>query len=283
MRTLVIIKNRNVGFFSVLLQIMNTLMLIKNHPNYIPIIELTNKWGYGNKCIWNHFFEQLIPFNLNTDKLESDKIIYTDEYYPQFVKKNEKFPGHALIPTKEQRLLYSDLFKSFIFLKSNYKMKFDNFFEKNLMDVHTIIGINFRGTDSRDDPRRITPEYSIYINYIENIKKEKKIDNFKIFCTSDEIEFIRFIYDNYRNNTYYNPNLFIGCKNTRGSQNIDDYDCPSYIINNGIKSLEGALFDYYILTKCQYLIYLQGSIPLTVLLTNPDIIPINVKEGGYIT
>ena len=63
MKTIIIINNRNVGFFSVFLQIANTLIYIDNDKNIIPIVELTQKWGYsvrsgdgGWMCVWKQFF-----------------------------------------------------------------------------------------------------------------------------------------------------------------------------------------------------------------------------------
>ena len=38
MKTIIIIHNRNVGFFSVFLQIVNTLIYIDDDKNIIPII-----------------------------------------------------------------------------------------------------------------------------------------------------------------------------------------------------------------------------------------------------
>tara|TARA_Y100000816_G_C26056184_1_gene554268 strand:+ start:1011 stop:1358 length:348 start_codon:yes stop_codon:yes gene_type:complete len=87
-------------------------------------------------------------------------------------------------------------------------------------------------------------------------------------------------YTNYPNKTYYNHESFIGSISDN-KRWVGGIDSPSYIASNQMASLEGALFDYHILTKCNYLIFHQGSIPLSALLTNPEIVPIVVKEGGY--
>ena len=285
MKTIIIINNRNVGFFSVFLQIANTLIYIDNDKNIIPIVELTQKWGYsvrsgdgGWMCVWKQFF-----YPLNSYKIQDgDNIIYSNNYYPNFKFKNltKNYPDFKKVPYMESRIDYSKQIKLHIKLKDIYKSKFDKFYEDKLKNSVTI-GINFRGTDARSDMRRKIPEYSIYKNYIDNIIK--KVGNCKIFCTSDEKEFIEYIYSNYPNKTYYNNESFIDSKKNKLSARWEycGNECPSYINTNPVASLEGALFDYYILTKCNYLIFHQASIPLSVLLTNPKIIPIVVKEGGY--
>jgi len=222
--------------------------------------------------MWKHFFYPLKSYNIQN----SDNIIYSNKYYPVYPISNSetKYQNACWkknVPPMEKRINYSNKIKSQIKLKDIYKSKFDKYYEDNLKNT-TIIGINFRGTDSRGDNRRIVPKYSIYKNYIDNIIK-KCDNNYKIFCTSDEKEFIEYIYSIYPDKTFYNKNSIIGDKKSRRA---GVYDCPIFVKNNPFAVLEGALFDYYILTKCHYLIFHQGSIPLSVLLTNPEIIPIPV-------
>ena len=278
MKNVLIINNRNVGFFSVFLQIINTLIYIDNDSDIIPIIELTKKWGYGTECVWKQFFDPLNSYKIQ----DKDNVIYTDDYYPSRcfsfkLKDTKEYPCFKKVPCIKTRIAYSKQIKSHIKFKNTYKSKFDKFYENNLKDS-VIIGVNFRGTDARDDSRRTVPEYSVYKNYIDNIIKN--IDNYKIFCASDEKEFIKYIDTNYPNKTYYNHESFIGSISDN-KRWIGGIDSPSYISKNPIASLEGALFDYYILTTCNYLIFHQGSISLSALLTNPEIVPIVVKEGGY--
>ena len=276
MKTVLIIRNRNAGFFSIFVQIMNNLVYINNDVDIIPIVELTKEWGYGTDCVWKQFFNPLNSYEIQ----ENDKIIETKTYYPNYKLKNMRrslFSDFRMIPSIESRIEFSKVIKLHIKLKDLYKSKFDKFYEDKLKNIK-VIGVNFRGTDSRSDPRRKTPSYSKYKDYINNILKEDK--NCKIFCASDEKEFIDYINSNYPNITYFNNNPFIGSK-TACKRFKHNYDCPSFINKNPIASLEGALFDYYILSKCNYIIFHQGSIPLSVLFTNPDIVPIVVKEGGY--
>jgi len=276
MKTVVIIRNRNAGFFSIFLQIINNLVYINNDVDVIPIVELTKEWGYGTDCVWKQFFYPLNSYEIQ----KNDKIVETKTYYPIFKLKNMRrgiFSDFRIIPSLESRIEYSKQIKLHIKLKDLYKSKFDKFYEDKLKNIK-VIGVNFRGTDSRNDNRRKTPSYSKYKDYIDNILKEE--NNCKIFCTSDEKEFIDYIYSNYPNKTYFNNNPFIGTK-TDCIRYKNNNDCPNFINKNPIASLEGALFDYYILSKCNYLIFHQGSLPLSVLFTNPDIVPIVVKEGGY--
>ena len=286
----VLITARNCGFFSYFLQVINTLIVIDNNKNYVVDVDTTRgeKFVYNkeNKCVWNKYFEKMFVY----DESKINKTVIVNQYYPYGPiyqnsgsrKNRDKNLNNIRIQFVSDvkytnRLLMSKTIHKYLRFKEPLKSEINSYVNK-YFDNKYVIGVHFRGTDNRNDTRRICPNYEVYLKYINeelNINKEK---NYCIFVATDEKEFIDFIKNNFKN--VFNIDAVRGTKNN-DERLLDNWDCPSFLINSKKCAVKGVLLDYALLSKCNSLIYSDSNVPLAALYTNIQIKPIRLQGFGY--
>jgi len=308
-----IIHNRNAGFFSIFLQIVNTLLLLNGNEDIVPVVRLDRPFAYTSEPPaerwrarlkrllpfmrsgssqdnttrfpgdpWHIFFKDLVPYGRGSLKA-SKSVFHTEAYYPREIlghfpdlDQHTSLPKFTAAPSQEERLVTSRVIGRFIELKREYRVAFDEYREQKFSG-HYVIGVNYRGTDARADERRYVPTYEAYVEHIDRKIAQLDTDNYVIFATSDEQKFIEFLSSRYRV-------LSIDTVREKKSNDlakqrfVNGLNAPMYIQADKTAALRGAIMDYYLLCHCNCLIYCMASIPLAAMLTNPNLEGIMVSS-----
>lgn len=293
--SLLVIKERNVGFFSMFLQVVNALLYLEmNALPILPFVNFSDRQTYfsgGNS--WEEVFMPLVPLNELAirpllDRVEADfqgtnwltwdeagavfelgaNLRWTGSYYPRL---NDSSPrghiSHGTTPTVGERKRAAAAIGKYVKLRPDIKKEVDDLFDP-LRGRH-VIGLYFRGTDARHDVRRRVPAYEDLVpeieEHLDTLSPEKR-ESAVFYVASDEQTFIEFVRERYGEVHWFET------VRQRAEDEFTAGDMvPAFIDSDRKESLRGCVRDFAGLCRSDFLIYTHASIPIAVLLTRDDL------------
>jgi hypothetical protein len=279
----------------------------------IPIIYYGEKncyWtpnGYrGRKTVWEYYFEPVIP-EYPVSQIPPHVLKSIADNFPKrtdlghfvdafaFVSNHGAWhigvdgealrgPGAYKAPSRKIRELTSTIVRDYIRPRDYITEKADRFFHKYLADRY-VIGVHIRGTDALVDPDRhvrlTRVNFRKYITVLRRLRR--KNPDALIFVASDaqaSVDRIRkafggvIAYDS----TRHQGGEIAGRGPAGGIM-------PAYLTQDpdrAAKNGEEAVIEYVLLCRSDYLVHNCSSIPLTVLLTVPDMPETNIDEPSLL-
>lgn len=201
-----------------------------------------------------------------------------------------KFDRDAL-ESSDTELDYAKLYSELIKLKPYLKEKVENFYNK-YMKGKFVIGIHVRGTDkfSSVDSHENNPKHFTYQKYVSELEREileqQKIQNKPVcvLAVSDEQPFIDYIKQNLGNKyqVIIADNIIRSNISTSGVNILCDDDnpeCKHYKDNSihrgmpdksSFKKGLDAVFEVYLLSKCDVFYKSRGNFSNSVTYINPN-------------
>ena len=284
----IIIKERDVGIFSLFLQVINTLHVIEYYKlEIIPIVNFTEGCIYYNKKnVWEEYFKplnsnyvsSLIPILKNT--------ITTKMYYPEILGKkldnNEKIPfifsndqntQYKKMP-QSKREIGKNIIDKYIIINSIISLKADKIYDT--IKYEYIIGCHIRGTDAGGKGRELPINLNIFYNVIKELLY--KTPNSIIYLATDEDSIITDFELKFTKNLVYNT-----CLRHINNEKIETSGptgcgMPHFITKNPQQNAEEVIIDYLILSKCDIFISNLSSVSTAVLL-NSNMPHIYIQNG----
>lgn len=300
-KPLLVIKERDVGFFSLFLQVVNTLICVEKQAlNCQVVIEFGDQQSYfcGSNS-WTDYFQQLESEtdsgltsqiqNANTHyKKYLKQMPYWDEcgavyqvdwqtywtasYYPRFNHQSADLHiNHAKIPKHQERITAAKVIEKYIKVNNEISARLSELLATRVTG-NFVLGVQFRGTDARMDSRRKIPSYEHYLEIInQQLSEYGNKANMIIVVASDEQAFIDVVTETFANVISVDTIRHdVGDENYRGS-GPQDFLMPAFIAKNKQQALKGAIMDYLLLCQSDVLIHNLGSLTNAVLLTKPGI------------
>ena len=301
-----VLRERDVGFFSLFLQVLNTLLIIEEENlNCSVYVELGKNQAYfHNSNTWLDFFEPIsgqetTPSHRQLERVEADYqnklnhavfwdpqgfvystekgVYWTASFYPKLTPNSRaRTISHHTVPTKSERIRAAKIVRTYLLPNADVRAELQAFVKDNAITGH-IIGVQFRGTDARTDGRRVIPAYEIFIEAIRD-QLQGRSDHPVIVVASDEQAFIDAIASTFPNVKSYQTlrhqsgTLFDG----EGPQG---FMMPKFVTDHKNAALKGAIMDYLIISMSHVLIHNLGSVSNTALLTNPAIKSIRIGHN----
>ena len=191
-----VIRERDVGFFSLYLQVINTLICVDKQRFQCSVyVDLGSKQSYYcGANSWLDFFEPILDqthavselqlrkvdrdFNKRIREMlywdaygsiykKDDSLFWTGSYYPQFNHESAAFHiGHMDVPNARERETAARIISKCIRPNKKTQNELDQFVARSLKD-HFVIGVQFRGSDARVDDKRRIPTYADFIRRID--------------------------------------------------------------------------------------------------------------------
>jgi hypothetical protein len=300
------------GFWWCVLQVIEAARAAEIY-NLIPIIDYRGGLFSSNSIYdpelpeswWNCFFEDPIPVNQKEKEeilecAKKDRFEFCGWRRNPNRRSNQRF---LLYPVGDNTVYYYT-FNSFARMKviNNWERitmmnKFmkphkyildycENFWNRYDISNNIVIGVHYRGTDKYgwglcDEGKPIHYKYESVKNSIKKIIDEDKIENYLLYCASDEQPFIEYMKDYF--NVVYNDHDLRSNESTDGKNfnfnligkedNSEDYkdqkDKWTYVkslsIHFGKKTESNFIKGFYSLTdcllfsKCKYLFKSRGN------------------------
>lgn len=302
-KAILVLRERDVGFFSLFLQVVNTLLSIEEEKLDCSVyVEFGENQAYFQKSnTWLDFYDPIqnqdsAPSLSQLRRIEKDYqkvkhnlwvsdekgvvysagngLFWTGSYYPNFTPDSRsKFVSHQTVPALAERVRASEVIKKYLLPNSEIRDELNRFIDNNGIKGH-IIGVQFRGTDARSDGRRVVPSYEAFIEAI-NAQLKDRADNPVIVVASDEKTFIERISSTFQNvKSYESPRHQSGDQfDGKGPQG---WSMPKFVGENRDSALRGVIMDYLIISMADVLIHNVGSVSSAALLTNPEIKSIRI-------
>ena len=278
----------------------------------IPIVYYSNKncyWtpnGYrGRSTVWEYYFEPVIseypasripPSVLKwiaDNSLERGHLGHFVDNFA-FISNNgawhitvdgEGLRGHPnKAPSRKIRKAASAIIRGYVRPRAYIVEEADHFFHIHLAGRY-VIGVHIRGTDANVDPtrpvRQTRVDYDKFIMVLRRLLR--KNPDALIFVASDEqasVDRIRnafnevIAYDSIRH-----QNGDVAGRGPAGGI------MPGYLTQDrdrAAKNGEEAVIEYMLLSRCDYLVHNNSSIPRMVLLTAPDMPDTNIDEPSFL-
>lgn len=299
-----IIIERDVGLFSLIHQVINSLYLAQQHQ-LIPICYFTTACCYyvpegyhNNHTVWEYYFEPLDPMFDEQTLLQLNNVqrslfmanhIVTHEYKPRISGNSAKISVPFLSdPTPAMRRSINRMIDQKIHLKARIRDKVDCFWQQSL-DADFTIGVHIRGTDAIDHSLRQQnvniEEYISLIHRVIRIKNEAGVKKIKVFIASDDQKSINDIREACSIECISYPAIR---KNITSSMNSGRGPTgeimPAFLTENALKAAqsgEDALVECYLLARCDLFIHNISSLARTVLLLNPSLESVNLRAKDY--
>jgi hypothetical protein len=196
-------------------------------------------------------------------------VFWTASFYPKLKPgARSKFISHHGTPSLQERVRASKVIEKYLLPRSETQEEFNRFKEQNGIKGD-VIGVQFRGTDAREDHRRMIPSYEVFFEAIEDQLKGRD-DDPVIVVASDEQAFVRAIENKFRNvKSYHAPRHEAGEQyKGKGPQGAM---MPKFVTDNKNAALKGVVMDYMLICLADVLIHNVGSVSNSALLTNPKI------------
>jgi hypothetical protein len=238
---IIYIKGHEAGFFSNMFLVLGALINYDEN-NYSGIIIDFDKGLYYDKNRGTNWFEYYFePIKIKNNCYNCD-----------YIDNNIRYVDISEYNTREKN---NYIINKYLRLKYYVKDIINNFKEKNFKN-YFIIGIHYRGTDKIQEAP-ILP-YEEYLNKIK--EKTNKIDNYKIFIASDDINFFNFMFKHFSDKiVYYN------IPNTKDNKPMHlNSDDP---FNTGLT----AIVDAYLLAHTNYLIRSSSNLSLFSTFVNKNL------------
>ena len=306
-----IVCDRDVGLFNLVMgAVAHIYWALKE--NRIPIIYYGKKncyWtpnGYRDRnTVWEYYFEPVIseypasripPYVLKWIADNPLKRGHLGHFVDNsaFISNNgawhitvdgEVLRGHPnKAPSRKIREAASAIIRDYVRPRAYIVDKADRFFDKHLAGRY-VIGVHIRGTDANVDPTR--PVRQTRVNYDKFIavlrRLLRKNPDALIFVASDEqasVDRIRnafnkvIAYDSIRH-----QNGEVAGRGPAGGI------MPGYLTQDpdgAAKNGEEAVIEYMLLSRCDYLVHNNSSIPRTVLSTAPGMPDTNIDEPSFL-
>jgi hypothetical protein len=297
---LLVIKERDVGLFSLILQVVNTLLCIEEQNlAYMTYVDFGEHQSYyTGSNTWDLCFENLFLLNqgvmsrslpsidasyqerAKTDYTkwdrhgkvykEGDGLYWTASYYPKLGKQATlSHIDHQRVPTDEERRRAAMVIGKY-FKPKQYLINMVNEFCDQYFKHEHVLGVQFRGSDAREDFRRRVANYDQIIERVKDYVGSKD-HTVTIFLASDEQSFIDAMkseFDDVCAIETVRHNEEDGSPTMKGPLG---QGMPSFINKDKNAALVGVMLDYMLMCRCNHLIHCLGSVTNAVLLTNPDI------------
>ncbi|MEM7561568.1 MAG: hypothetical protein AAF353_00820 [Pseudomonadota bacterium] len=292
---LVVIRERDVGLFSLFLQVVNTVQAIEPLV-LIPIVWFDNRCVYfkeggyrGRKTVWEYYFEPIDPDH-SEDQIPDlqnlkgmENTIYTSDYYPDFaaVPDADRIPFLSDVNDHHRRI-GANIVSKYIRPRDYIVQKVEGFYFRQLSG-HFVIGMHIRGTDAigslmREKEVEIV-DYAAEADRIVSARRSQGESGFRIFVATDDEKYV----DGLR--ARYGERLV--CYDAIRKRNESDKGAgptgalmPDYIANDpdvASKNGEDVVVEYMLLCKSDYFIYNISSVSRAVLITCPDLNSHNVQ------
>ena len=295
-KALLVIKERDVGFFSLFLQVVNTLLCVDGEDLDCSVyVDFGDKQSYySGSNTWLDFFSQIPGWDAATisdkvDRVNHDfekrihdqllweaagsiykvdpDLFWTGSYYPLFSPDSSQFHiDFKGVPSQAERDKAARVIQKYVSVLPEIQDELAHFIRDNHLD-RFVIGVQFRGTDARQDSRRTIPTYDLFFETVRE-QLEQRDHEAAVVVASDEQSFVDAIRGHFQNAVCYNTIRHqAGDRLTgRGPQGLG---MPAFIGKDQKSALAGAVLDYLILCQSNVLIHNVGSLSNAVLLTNP--------------
>ena len=311
--TLLVIKERDIGFFALFLQVVSVLSLVKRNGFNCKVIVHFGKYQayYVGQNTWTDYIEVKDFYTDENDRVElatksfenqvssglekawvrfgkvnriKEDLFWTASPFPTF----SKFDKTSLrldydIFSDDTRKEMSSIIAEHIRFKTAVTKSFDEFKSKKLEDKY-VIGIHFRGTDSKHDSWRTMPNYEdmIEATKAEIQQVEAHGQEVTVAVASDEMDFIEQAVRELPNCVYF-PGYRSSGDIEESSSGPQGDIMPGFVIKNPQEALKSVIYDYLLLCQSNILIHsVSSSVTKSVLLTNPSIQSRLVKKESNI-
>ncbi|QKQ26818.1 hypothetical protein [Candidatus Reidiella endopervernicosa] len=305
-RPLLVIKERDVGLFSLFLQVINTLLCKEEQSLQCDVVvDFSGHQAYFTGTnTWDECFESLNGLDSSVEvslrrvqkhygrrvkqmrfwdlfgsiyRVDSG-LFWSASYYPLFNSTSaEHHISHKQIPTDSDRQRANKVIGRYIKVNRGLLEKRDAFVADHFKGKR-VIGVQFRGTDARHDSRRTIPSYErfhrVIRDEISNIDSDTDV---VIFVASDEQAFVDDIRGQFHN--------VVSAEVLRDEGGVVEgrgprkWLMPNFIERDRKGALEGVMLDYLLLCRSQVLIHNFGGLTNAVLLTEPEIKSVLISEG----
>jgi len=292
-----VLRERDVGFFSLFLQVINTLMSVdeENLDCTVHVEFGKNQSYFQGTNTWLDFFESIpnqdvAPSSSQLDQIEENYqlrlnqaaywdekgfiystesgVYWTGSYYPNLTPTSQSlYISHKTVPTEAERIRVAKIVGKYVVPNQEIREELRKFIEDNHIEGE-IIGVQFRGTDARNDGRRAVPSYQVFIEAIED--QLKILKGYPIIVVaSDEQAFIETIKIRFQNVKSYETIRHQSGDQIEG-EGPQGGMMPMFVSENKNAALKGAIMDYLIISMANVLIHNLGSLSNAALLTNPQ-------------
>lgn len=181
---------------------------------------------------------------------------------------------YSVMP-KYHRRMGHEIIKKYIKVNDDIKEKVENFF--NQIGSNYIIGCHVRGTDAEGNGRRKKENIGTFFCEIDKLLK--KNSNAVIFLATDEIKYIDQFKQKYKTKLYYTNCI----RHKKGDRVAIEYPrgvvMPAFISKNPQQNGEECIIDWLLLSKCNILVSNLSSVSTLVLLKNPEIPQIYIRNA----
>ncbi|MCP4128415.1 MAG: hypothetical protein GY753_15340 [Gammaproteobacteria bacterium] len=306
-KALLIIKERDVGFFSLFLQIVNVLICVKSQGlDCDLVVDFGDKQSYftgGNT--WLDYFEPLplvarspvaatdiervhahhgshlthMPYwdTYGIVYKVADGLFWTGSYYPKFTEKcSAMHINHRWLPSRPEREEAASVIREKIQLNPEVRQERDAFVAQHFAGK-SVVGVQFRGTDAREDGRRVIPSYDSYLDMIKRELGDLDGETV-IFVASDESSFVEEMKRSFDSVVAIDTIRHDPSDQGVTGRGAAGWRMPSFIEKGKQPALKGAIMDYLLLSECDVMIHNLGSLTTAVLLGNPKMKTILIGE-----
>jgi hypothetical protein len=229
------------GMGGCLWQVIRAIAQYSNQKYYIDFTDSIYKVN-ANDNMWDYFFDQPHSIQYPTDDQILKKIGLVRNESTEYIWRD--IVPHTFEEIYNRRVMFNSIIKQYFVLKSNIKIKIENFVEQNFKN-NKVLGLHFRGTDH--------PQKKNMKDYFFEI--DKVVNNYdKIFICSDENS--RFIFAK----NYYGDKV-VSYNALRSGQDGTPLHMPWYerrwVRNPSFeyqyKIAEDVIVESYILSNVDYL------------------------------
>ena len=303
-----VIKERDVGFFSLFLQVVNTLMAVKEANLQCRIwVDFGHKQAYyQGSNTWLQCFEPdgleapedaklfKVRQAFETEVEEGDisnwdvqgavfqvtpELFWTGSYYPILTHgEHQGHISHEAVPTLEQREKAADIIARMIRPRAALEQSLAPFVEKHLSGKY-VIAAQYRGTDAKQDSRRNLPGYREIWAAIESTLDSLgpiQRENAALLLASDEQRFINETHERFPHAVCFDGFRARDDEHAERKDGPAGKSLPGFVLDDSAAALHSVIYDYLLLCKADVLIHPITSVSHAALLTNPAIKSIQV-------
>lgn len=313
-RTVLVVKERDVGFFSLFLQVVNILAYVHRKKLGCAVcVDLGDQQAYyDGRNTWTQHFGPCsgreVPIELLTevrlahqaaaargDMAVVDECgtihrvnrncVWTNSYYPRFSDDAHRYyTAHNEPPDARQRREVAAVIREWV-RPVPAAREFQESFVSRHFAGKFVVGVQFRGTDARADKRRSVPQYSEVFAAVARVlgrAREGGHERLALFVASDEEAFVSAMVKEFDGLEVLRTDA---CRQQEGSGSVAKagpmgWGLPAFVVDDAQAALEGVIRDYLLLCRTQVLVHTLGSVSHAVLLTEPDIE--SVLVGGVL-
>ena len=309
-KSILVIKERDVGFFSLFLQVVNVFLFLKSKGLKCQVyVDFgCHQVYYNGENTWTQFFkkeglDEVFLDQLTEVRLDFQEVVdkglfaisdeyglvyqvgencfWTNSYYPNFSNSFE-YISHATRPSQKDRKRTEPIIREWMQPVRAYQ-EFQANYAARYFDGNFVIGVQFRGTDARKDRRRTIPSYSEVFRIVQSTidnYEEKQQKNIVLFVASDEQSFVDEMSEAFKEKTVLSTETV---RQTTGTNQLEKmgpmgWGLPSFVVENGPKALDGVFKDYLLLCYADVLIHSVGSVASAVLLSKPKIVSVMLGD-----